>query len=146
MIASRWRFILLMLAVYAADVGLTLAGQAADYWAGDYSLANEGNPLARPFLAGSPWLFLAGAVVWGTVLAAVVLLWRHRAGEWLAVLCTLGHAFGGACWLALYGAVGWVFVLLYLVAVTMGLRWCRTCPRSPPASCRPADSSRRGPP
>ena len=142
MMATRCRLVLLMLTVYAADVGLTLAGQSADYWAGDYSLANEGNPLARPFLVGSPWLFLAGAVVWGVLLAAVVLLWRHRAGEWLAVLCTLGHAFGGACWLALYGAVGWVFVLLYLVAVTMGLRWCRTCPRSPLASCLPADSSR----
>ena len=97
MIAARWRFVLLMLAVYAADVGLTLAGQSADYWAGDYSLAEEGNPLARPFLARSPWLFLAGAAVWGLVLAAVVFLWRHRAGEWLAVLNTLGHAFGGAC-------------------------------------------------
>ena len=142
-ISARRRLVVLMLAACAADIGLTLAGQSAEYWAGDYSLANEGNPFAYPVLARSPWLFLAGGVVWGVVVAAVVLLWRHRAGEWLGVLCTLGHAFGGACWLARYGAVGWVLVILYLVAVTLGLRWCRTCPRSLHASCRPADSTRQ---
>ena len=126
MIAPRWRFVLLMLATYAADVGLTLAGQSADYWAGNYGRAMEANPVAFPLLAHSPWLFLAATVVWGAAVAAVVLRWRHRAGEWLAVLNTLGHAFGGACWLARYGAVGWVLVILYLAAVVWGLRWCRT--------------------
>ena len=142
MVPRAWP-LLLLLAVYAADIGLTLAGQPPAYWEGDYSLAEEGNPLVLPFLARSPWLFVAAALAWGAVLGAVVLLWHHRAGEWLAVMTTLSHAFGGACWLARLGAVGWGFVILYLAVVTLGLQWCWNCRRSPPASCPPADSSRR---
>ena len=62
MIARRCRFCLLMLVVYAADISLTLVGQPAAYWEGDYSLAQEGNPLVHPFLARSPWVFVAATV------------------------------------------------------------------------------------
>ena len=121
---SRAWLLLPAIVVCAFDVVLTLAGQDDAYWRGDYGLAIEGNPLVRPALAYSPWLFAGVALAWGVLFSAVVLLWRHRAAEWLAVLNTVGHTLGGASWLARLGAVGWVFVVLYLVAVTLGTRWC----------------------
>ena len=123
-IPSRGWLLLPAVVVYAVDVGLTLAGQDAAYWQGDYSLAIEGNPLAYPLLAHSPWLFIGAALVWAVLFSTVILLWRHRAAEWLAVLNTVGHTFGGACWLARLDAVGWALTVLYLVSVTLGMRWC----------------------
>jgi len=38
----------------AAEVTLTLAGQTAAYWNGDYSQAIEHDPIARPFLLFIP--------------------------------------------------------------------------------------------
>ena len=153
-IPGRGWLLLPAVIVYAVDVALTLLGQPDAFWQGDYGLAVEGNPLAYPLLAYSPWLFAGAALVWGVLFSAVVLLWHHRAAEWLAVLNTVGHTFGGACWLAWPGAVGWVFAALYLVAVSLGIRWCwrrawnpdscSTCRRSQPVFSRRADSSRRG--
>ena len=137
-VRSRGRFLLLLIVVYAADVALTLAGQPAAYWRGDYGLAVEANPLAYPLLVRSPWAFVVATLVWGVCLAGVVWRWRHRAGEWLALLLTIGHAVGGASWLARLGAVGWAFALAHLVAVTLGIRWCRH-------HAEPADA-RRPPP
>ena len=117
--------------VCAADGYLTLTGQPADYWQ-DHGQAVEANPLAYPFLAWSPWAFVALGLVWGVAFGSVVLLWRHPAGGWLAVGVTVGHAFAGACWLAGPGAVGWVFAVLYLVAVALGVRWCWRRARNAP--------------
>ena len=108
----------------AADMGLTLAGQPSDYWAGHFDTAQEGNPLARPLLVAGPAVFMAAGVVWLTVVSAVVLFWRHWAGAWAAVVLAVGHAVAGAGWVALPG--GW-WVLAgcgYLVATAAFTRWC----------------------
>ncbi len=123
MTARGW-LLLPAVVVYSIDVTLTLAGQDDAYWRGDYGLAIEGNPLVRPVLAYSPWLFIGAALVWAVLFSAVVLLWRHRAAEGLAVLLTVGHTFGGASWLVRSGVIGWPFVVLYLVLVCIGIRWC----------------------
>lgn len=110
--------------LYIADVGLTLAGQPTEYWAGDSTSANEANPVARPLLVVGPWVFAALAVAWLAVVTAVVLLWRHRLAEWVAVVLTVGHAIAGGAWLARSG--GW-WVLAgcgYLAVATVVANWC----------------------
>ena len=123
MTARGW-FLLPAVVVYSIDVTLTLVGQDDAYWQGDYGLAIEGNPLVRPVLAYSPWLFIGAVFAWGVLFGAIVLFWRHRAAEWLGVLTTVGHTFGGATWLVWFGVIGWPFVVLYLVLVCIGIRWC----------------------
>ena len=121
---SRAWLLLPAVVVWSADVALTLMGQPDGYWRGDYGLAVEANPLMYPLLVCSPWVFVAVALGWCVAFSAIVLMWTRRAGEWVAVLVTIGHLAGGASWLARLGAVGWVFVVLYLVTVTLGIRWC----------------------
>ena len=53
---SRRLWLLLPAVVlYSADIGFTLAGQPAAYWAGDYSQPAEHNPLAHALLARIGW-------------------------------------------------------------------------------------------
>jgi hypothetical protein len=110
-----------------ADMTLTLLGQPAAYWSGDYGQAAEVNPIAYPLLAYHPVLFIGGGIVWQAAVGAVVLLWRQRFARWLAIGLAIGHAVGGSSWLAYPAPVGWVLPVGYLVAASWfaGVCWRR---------------------
>jgi hypothetical protein len=97
---------LLPAAVCLADVALTLAGQPAAYWRGDYAAVNEGNPLPRLFLERHPLAFAAGVAAYLAGLTAFALLAPRRwaAAACLALVC--GHGIGAAAWLLRLGPAG----------------------------------------
>lgn len=125
---SRRLWLLLpALCLYSVDIALTLAGQPVAYWNGDYTQASEHNPIAYPLLTLHPALFAGAAVAWAVIFGTIVLLWRSRLSDWLAILLTLGHAVGGSTWLARHGAGGWVLAVAYLgvAAWLAGICWRR---------------------
>ncbi len=129
---GRWWLVVPVVGLYAADVAFTLSGQPPTYWAGDHAAVNEINPIGHALLSRGPWAFVGVAAVWGGVASVVVLLWRHRVAIWGAKVLAVGHAIGGACWLARHG--GWWLAAgcgyLALAAVFAG--WCwRRAERTP---------------
>ena len=106
------------------DVGLTLAGQPAAYWAGDYTAANEANPIARPALTHGPMMFAGFGLLWWASLAAFITVVRPGMAVRMAILMAVAHAIGGAAWLARYGPWGWVAVVVYLAIAAEGSVWC----------------------
>ena len=106
----------------AADTGLTLIGQPVAYWAADYSAAVEANPLAFPFLARGPWVFVGLAVGWWGLLVGLVLSVRHPLADWAAALVGVGHAVGGGSWLARSGPWGWLAAVGFLLVAAAILR------------------------
>jgi hypothetical protein len=110
-------------AVLAIDVALTLGGQSSAYWSGNYAEAVEGNPLALPFLACGPQVFIALATAWGLLVVLVLAWWRHWASDCLALFFTFGHAIGGSSWLVRFGPWGWVAATVYLAATAEFTRW-----------------------
>ncbi|WP_020472606.1 hypothetical protein [Zavarzinella formosa] len=109
---------------FAIDVILTLIGQPEEYWAGDYSTANEINPLAFLILTRSPWLFAGLSVVWGAILGVVVLWWRHPWTGWLAAGVAFAHVLGGGTWIIRAGPWGWGLAVIYLALASRFSRWC----------------------
>jgi hypothetical protein len=110
---------LLPAAVCLADVTLTLAGQPAAYWRGDYFQANEGNPLPRLFLQLHPAAFGLGALAYLGCLVAFALLAPRR---WAALVCLAvagGHAVGAASWLLHEGPTGRGLAAALLAAVVL---------------------------
>jgi hypothetical protein len=125
MVISRRLWLLVpALGMFAADVILTLTGQPASYWDGDYSTALEANPFAYPLLTRSPWLFAALAVVWMAILSCVILLWCHPVSGWLAIGLTVAHAIGGSSWLVQLGWWGIIAAGAYLVLAAQACGWC----------------------
>lgn len=108
------------------DVALTLQGQDECYWQGDYGEALESNPLAHPFLACHPLIFVAGTLVYAITFMSILRFWKHRLSIVLSFLLTFGHAIGSATWLARKGILGWfaLVVLLFLFErlFTFGMR------------------------
>ena len=122
--------------LYLGDVTLTLCGQSADYWNGEYASVVEYNPLAHRFLAGGPAEFLAFAAIWILCQSALFLCWRHPISTWLAVVITIAHAFGGASWFLRMGSYGWFGALVYLlicseIAGWFWTRYGKDAPRFP---------------
>ena len=120
--ADHVRFLVPAVLCYAADIGVTLAGQPAEYWAGDYAAVHEINPLARALLKTHPMLFLAAATAWAAVFTILIVYWRY--GAWVAVALTVGHTVGAATWLVRIGPWGWLLAVAYLAAVSQFARRC----------------------
>ena len=102
------------------DTTLTLAGQRAAYWRGDYSQVAEANPLMRWVLEQHPLGFVAVSLV-GMVFYAWLLYWMPRDfGKLVAFIIIFVHT---------YGAVSWVMVGLGDMVVVgclpliVGARW-----------------------
>lgn len=121
---SRWWLVVPLAAALTADVALTLGGQPAAYWAGDFTLAEEANPIGFELLARSPCLFALAAAGWLLALALAVLRAPAVGAAWLAGGCTLAHALGGCSWLVAGGPWGWVAAVAYLAALGRFARWC----------------------
>jgi hypothetical protein len=125
MIVARRLWLLPPIVLFlAVDVSLTLSGQSDSYWAGDHSLAVEGNPLARPFLEAGPGVFVAWAAAWAVLVSLAVLGWRHRISTAIAIFVTFGHAIGGSTWLARSGGWSWLLAIAYIVVAAEFARWC----------------------
>jgi hypothetical protein len=105
------------------DITLTLLGQSHAYWAGDYSKAREGNPLAEPLLTWNPWAFAAITTAWIVALIVLLHFWKHRFAEWVAIVAFAGHTFGGAAWIMNLLPHGWIVAVGY-VAIMIGM-WSR---------------------
>src|SRR4051794_27046312 len=96
----------------ALDGLLTLTGQPAAYWAGDFTAARELNPLFDLLLRQHPIAFLTGLAVWLTVLALAVLLLPRRLAFLAAFAGAFGHTWGATSWVVAFGVVGWLLAVL----------------------------------
>jgi hypothetical protein len=107
------------------DGAVTLHGQPAAYWAGQYDQAVEWNPLVRWFMVRHPLLLLAGACGWVLLFSSLILLLPDNTARVVAFLVQLDHTIGAASWLTRFGALGWAgCVALFLVSrAVMEVTW-----------------------
>lgn len=96
-----------------ADVSLTLQGQPAEYFAGDFRAAVEQNPLFYPLLAWHPAAFLAVAVGLTAVVAAAIVWLPAKLSRAFAFITIVSHSIGAASWaIQLPGGMLWTLLLL----------------------------------
>ncbi len=98
------------------DVALTLDGQGPAYWAGDYALAHELNPIGYALLRGHPLFFAAAGAGWVALLAFAISRLPGSAAASAAFLAAFLHAIGGASWLWQFETAGAGLATAYLVA------------------------------
>jgi len=109
---------------FIADIALTLTGQPHEYWAGDYALAIEFNPLAFLILAHGPRFFAGMAAGWAILLGLLTLCCKHWLVNWLVVAAAVVHAIGGCSWLIRFGELGWVLAAGYVFVASEISWWC----------------------
>ncbi len=109
------------------DATLTLGGQSAAYWGGNYSAVNEASPTFHHLLRVHPLAYVAGIAVWMAVFVGFLLLVPDTLALIGSIVVTFGHTVGAATWLLWRFAFGYQFCngLFLLSAVVLGLsiRW-----------------------
>ncbi len=130
---SGWLLLPLWL-TYAFDITMTLAGQPAAYWQGNYQSAIEANPLAAFLLHLGPMVFLGLAILWICAITMLVVSWRSWVTNWLAIGLTVGHALGGSSWFLRIGPWGILgsIAFLYLTSTIAGRYWSQAKPMASP--------------
>jgi hypothetical protein len=117
------------------DDGLTLTGQPAEYWAGDYSRTTEGAPFYRKLYAWHPVAAVCGHLTWAGLLGGLLILLPEVLAVVLAVAVVFGHTAGAYTWiLGMHlranpmEPTGWYQVangmfLLSALTVGVGIHW-----------------------
>lgn len=111
----------------ALDGALTLTGQSAEYWAGNYGRVNELSPTFNHLLAYHPLAFAAGSLAWMLVFCGMILLMPPMLALTTSIAVTVGHALGSMTWLLYwipsgYQIYGCLSITTALVLV-VGIRW-----------------------
>ena len=107
-------------ALCVLDQTITLVGQPAAYWGGDYSLAHEGNPWFHWLLQQHPLAFEAGILAWITLFSSLIIFLPQRVAMTISIAIVLGHAWGASTWIYWRIPNGYWFVLaLYLVSASL---------------------------
>jgi hypothetical protein len=104
------------LVLCALDCGLTLVGQSADYWGGNYHRVNEASPTFNHLLQLHPAAFAAGNLVWVLLFVAVILLLPNVLALITSIVVTFGHTVGAATWLLYRFHYGYQMCLGLLLA------------------------------
>jgi hypothetical protein len=105
------------------DGGVTLLGQPAQYWAGDYSCANEFNPIFAPILQWHPLAFVAGGTLYMVGFSLVILYFPVKVAVCASFGFSLGHAIGAASWFTRQGSWGWLAGIGELVLAERLTSW-----------------------
>ena len=118
-------------AAASLDAVLTLRGQSAEYWAGNYARVNELSPTFHHLLAYHPLAFVAGILAWLLIFGTIILLLPRMLALAMSLAVTIGHTWGATTWLLHrfhygYQACEALFVLTALVsAVGIERIWAR---------------------
>jgi hypothetical protein len=119
-------FCLPVLFCMAADAGVSLACQPAAYWANPAAL-REGNSAWAVLMAKGPAAFIGGFVVYGIVVAALLVWLTGALQKVLGMFVLLAHSYGAASWCHVElpsRTYWWALVgLLLAEAVTFALYW-----------------------
>jgi hypothetical protein len=81
------------------DAALTLRGQSAEYWAGNYAGVNELSPTFHHLLAYHPLAFVAGFLAWLLIFGTMILLLPRMLALAISLAVTIGHTWGATTWL-----------------------------------------------
>ncbi len=109
------------------DGAVTLGGQPAAYWRGQFAAAVEHNPVGWWLLRGHPALYGAALLAWVALFAGLILLLPGRWARGVSLVVLFGHTLGVATWFAGTIPYGWLLCvpLFFLAAEVMGWTWKR---------------------
>jgi len=107
------------------DQTITLVGQSPVYWKGDYSVANEVNPLYCWLLKQHPLAFEAGIAAWILLFCCAIYFLPRRISMTISVAIVLGHSWGTSTWLSFKFSYGyWIILgLFFLSGVILVWSW-----------------------
>ncbi|MCX7045874.1 MAG: hypothetical protein NTX50_10380 [Candidatus Sumerlaeota bacterium] len=101
------------------DYVLTLLGQSAKYWGGNYHATRESAPHARWLLQLHPAWFLVAAALYIMAYCAAIVVLPARLSKTLAIGLVIGHCWGVASWLQYRYGSYWACILYFIICAAL---------------------------
>ena len=118
--------------LFLIDISLTLWGQPASYWAGDYTSAIETSPEVRRVMMIHPALLFLMIAVWMGVIVLLIHLLPRLFAELFSVATTIAHTACASSWLNRHFSYSYQLTIGLSIAsaclVVMSLRAGRQTP------------------
>jgi hypothetical protein len=109
------------------DTGLTLHGQPAEYWAGDYARTTEGAPFFRKLYVLHPLAGIAGVGAWAGIALSLLVLLPEVPAVVFAIAIVFGHTAGAYTWVGSLSAAWYQIAngmfLASAAVLGVGLHW-----------------------
>lgn len=109
------KFLLLIPAYWAClfDEIITIINQSDEYWKGDLSKANEGNPIGAFFMANHTSGLYIICGVWLILIAVIGYKLSDRKLKIFALFVLIAHSFGASSWLSQY--YGFWYAIIFIL-------------------------------
>ena len=105
------------------DGALTLFGQAGEYWAGNFKLAEEWNPVGRWALEQHPMIFATVLLCWLGTVSILILSLPVNLALVASFAIQLGHTVGAVSWVYRdFGSLACI-PLLVVSRLVLDLTW-----------------------
>lgn len=94
------------------DIGVTIIHQPKEYWEGNLSTANEGNPIGSVFMKNHiSGLFIVSAL-WLTTVALLGYFLPNKIKKVFLLFCVIAHSYGASTWISPRYGFWWVMLLI----------------------------------
>jgi hypothetical protein len=82
------------------DIAITITHQPKEYWNGDLTKANEGNPIGALFMENhiAGLFFISG--LWIIIIALLGYFLPRQISKVFLLFCLIAHSFGASTWLS----------------------------------------------
>lgn len=98
----RHKLLLLIPALWTSlfDILITIIHQPAEYWNGDLTKANEGNPIGALFMTTHMAGLFVISALWLILICVLGYFLPRRLGRVFLLFCVIAHSFAASTWLS----------------------------------------------
>jgi hypothetical protein len=95
------------------DIAITIFHQSKEYWNGDLTKANEGNPIGAIFMENhTAGLFIISGL-WIFIVGLLGYFLPRQISKIFLLFCVLAHSFGASTWI--FGNHGFWYVMTFIL-------------------------------
>lgn len=95
------------------DISITILHQPKEYWEGDLTKKNEGNPIGALFMENHVAGIFIISACWLILIALLGYYLPQKVSKIFLLFCVMAHSYGASTWL--YNQYGFWYVMAFLL-------------------------------
>ena len=99
------------------DIIITIINQSDEYWKGNLSKANEGNPIGAFMMANHTSGIFIVCALWLILIRIIGLKLSNRKLKIFALFVLIAHSFGASSWLSNYYGFWYAIIFIFINSI-----------------------------
>lgn len=95
------------------DIAITAIHQSSEYWSGDLSQANEGNPIGAYFMSKHVAGMFVISGLWLVVIVLLGYFLPRQIRKVFLLFCVIAHSYGASTWLS--NRYGFWYMIVFIL-------------------------------